>query len=50
MAFDFALVNLDSVRSHRDDKKKWQLEEVKEIITRWCEGLYDGWWAIYLEK
>ncbi len=50
MAFDFALVSLDSGRRRKPDDKGWSLEQFKEVITRWNEGLYDGWWAIYLEK
>ncbi len=51
MCFDFSLVSLSSDHDHFNPPQKWELKQVKDIITGWSTGLYDGgWWAMYLEK
>ncbi|QQE79439.1 alpha-glucosidase [Alicyclobacillus sp. SO9] len=51
MVFQFEHVGLDSEDGDKWKVKPWDLGELKEVMTRWQDGLYGtGWNSLYLNN
>ncbi|KAL2827988.1 glycoside hydrolase superfamily [Aspergillus cavernicola] len=52
MAFHFEIVNMDHGPTDKFAQRKWDLGELKSIVSKWQHFMHDnhGWNAIYLEN
>jgi len=51
MVFQFELMELDQQPENKWEPREWNLVELKEIFTKWCEGLKEkGWNSLYMSN
>ncbi|PKP58576.1 glucohydrolase [Candidatus Atribacteria bacterium HGW-Atribacteria-1] len=51
MVFQFELMELDQQPGNKWEPRKWNLVELKEIFTKWYEGLKEkGWNSLYMSN
>jgi oligo-1,6-glucosidase len=51
MVFQFEHVDLDSVQGRKWDIRAWRLTELKQVMTKWQEGLHGvGWNSLYMNN